>query len=127
MPRVIRGNGIKLLDDHLETASFRILIGIYIGLVNIKDCDDLDEVLFVFREYIYKEYERLYIVLKQLDKVKHYNMCPCMEERIELYKNQGILITPSEILNELQQIKKFKNLVQVQEETVQCLPCKKLK
>ena len=83
----------------------------------------LDEVLFVFKEYIYKEYERLYTFLKAL--AKHYDACDCMEKRIEYFKNTELLIPPSEILSELEQIKKFKKLIQVQEVSLTC--CIKLK
>ena len=123
MRRVIRGRGIKLLDEQIEAASFRILIGIYAYLVTIEDYDDLDEVLFTFREYIYKEYERLYSFLKAL--AKHYDICDCMEKRIEHFKNIERLIPPSEILSELEQIKKFKKLIEVQEVSLTC--CIKLK
>jgi hypothetical protein len=122
MRRVIRGNGIKLLDEQLEVASFRILIGVYAHLVNIQDYDDLDEVLFIFKEYIYREYERLYKVAN----VKHDDSCNYMENCLERFK-QDILIPPSEILNELQQIKIFKKLIEVQEVSATCLPCIKLK
>jgi hypothetical protein len=123
MRRVIRGKGIKLLDEQVEAAAFRILIGVYQHLVTIQDNDDLDEVLFVFKEYIYREYERLYSFLKALDK--HYDACDCMEKRIERFKKSELLIGPSEILGELEQIKKFKRLIQVQEVSVLC--CIKLK
>lgn len=123
MRRVVRGKGIKLLDEQVEAASFRILIGIYAYLVTIEDYDDLDEVLFVFKEYIYKEYERLYTFLKVL--AKHYDACDCMEKRIEYFKNTELLIPPSEILGDLEQIKKFKGLIQVQEVSLTC--CIKLK
>ena len=118
MRRVIRGKGIKLLDEQVEAAAFRILIGVYAHLVTIQDHDDLDEVLFIFKEYIYKEYERLYIFFKTVSK--HYNTCNCMEKRIEHFKKSEILIGPSEILGELEQIKKFKKLIQVQEISVSC-------
>lgn len=123
MRRVIRGKGIKLLDEQLEAASFRILIGVYAYLVTIQDDDDLDEVLFVFKEHIYKEYERLYSFLKALDK--HYDACDCMEKRIQRFNTPELLIGPSEILGELEQIKKFKKLIQVQEVSLSC--CIKLK
>ena len=123
MKRVIRGKGISLLDEQLEAASFRILIGVYAHLVTIQDYDDIDEVLFVFREYIYKEYERLYTFLKTL--AKHYDTCDCMEKRIEHFKNIELLIPPSEILSEFDQIKKFKKLIEVQEVSFTC--CVKLK
>lgn len=123
MRRVIRGKGIKLLDEQIEAASFRILIGVYAYLVHIEDYDDLDEVLFVFKEYIYKEYESLYSFFKTI--AKHYDTCNCMERRIERFKNKEILITPSEILGELEHIKKFKKLVDVEEASVSC--CIKLK
>lgn len=123
MRRVIRGKGIKFLDEELEAASFRILIGVYAHLVTIDDYDDLDQVLFVFKEHIYKEYERLYSFFKTI--AKHYDSCSCMEERIERFKNPNLLIGPSEILGELEHIKKFKSLVQVQEVSSTC--CIKLK
>jgi len=118
MRRVIKGKGIKLLDEQLEIASFRILIGVYAYLVTIEDYDDLDEVLFVFKEHIYKEYERLYTFLKTI--AKDYDACNSMEKRIERFKKPEILITPSEILGELQQIKIFKKLIQVQEVSLSC-------
>jgi len=122
MRRVIRGKGIRLLDEQFEAAAFRILIGVYAALVNIQDYDDIDEVLFVFKEYIYREYQRLY----KLANVKHHDSCEYMEIRLERFK-QGILIPPSEILNELEQIKIFKKLIEVQGVSAACLPCIKLK
>ena len=127
MRRVIRGRGIKFLDEKLEAASFRILIGVYAHLVNIQDYDDLDEVLFLFKEYIYREYERLYSFLKKIASVKDYDACNYMENRLERYKKEEILIPPSEILGELEQIKKFKKLIEVQEVSVSCFQCIKLK
>lgn len=118
MRRVIKGKGIKLLDEQLDAASFRILIGVYAYLVNIQDYDDLDEVLFVFKEHVYKEYERLYSFLKTI--AKHYDACNYMKKRIERFKNPELLIAPSEILGELEQIKKFKKLIQVQEVSLSC-------
>jgi hypothetical protein len=118
MRRVIKGKGIKLLDEQLEIASFRILIGVYAHLVTIEDYDDLDEVLFVFKEHVYKEYERLYTFLKTI--AKDYDACNCMEKRIERFNKPEILITPSEILGELQQIKIFKKLIKVQEVSLSC-------
>lgn len=120
MLRVVRGKGIKLLDEQVEAASFRILIGVYPHLVIIEDDDNLDEVLFVFKEYIYKEYERLYSFLINVSKVKHYDACNCIKKRIEHFKNQELLIPPSEILGELEHIKKFKKLIEVQEASVSC-------
>jgi len=126
MRHVIRGKGIKLLDEQLEAASFRILIGVYAHLVHIDDYDDLDEVLFVFKEYIYKEYERIHTVLKSTN-IKHWDTCNCIQSRLERYKKQEVLIAPSEILGELEKFKKFKKLIQVQEVSVTCCPCIKLK
>jgi hypothetical protein len=123
MRRVIRGNGIKLLDKEFEAASFRILIGVYIHLVRIEDPDDLDEVLFLFKQYIYREYQRLYFFLK---KLKHYDTCNCMDTRLEYFKNaveENLFITPSEILGELDHIKRLNKIIQ----DVRCLPCIKLK
>ena len=128
MARVIRGKGIKLLDEDVEAAAFRILIGVYAYLVDIGDYDDLDEVIFVFKKYIYSEYERLYSFIKKLDKVEHGDACNFMEVRLKYIKKSiedQVLIPPSEILGELQHIKTFKKLIQVQEVT--CFPCVKLK
>ena len=125
MMRVIRGKGINLLDEEVEAASFRILIGVYAYLVDIEDYDDLDDVLFVFKKYIYKEYERLYSFLVNVAKIKHYDACNCMEKRIERLKNQERIIPPSEILADLDHIKKIKKLIDVKEVSVSC--CLKLK
>ena len=125
MMRVIRGKGIKLLDEQIEAASFRILIGVYQHLVIIEDADNLDEVLFVFKEHIYKEYECLYSFLINISKVKYYDACNCIEKRIERFKNQELLIPPSEILGELEHIKMFKKLIEVQDVSFTC--CIKLK
>lgn len=118
MGRVIRGKGIKLLDEHVEAASFRILIGVYAHLVTIEDYDDLDEVLILFKEHIYKEYQRLYSFFKTI--AKHYDTCNCMEKRIERFKNKELLIPPSEILGELEHIKKFEKLIEVQQVSFTC-------
>jgi hypothetical protein len=123
MGRLIRGNAIKLLDEQVEAAAFRILTGVYIHLVHIEDTCNLDEVLFIFKEYIYREYENLY----KLANVKHDDSCKHIENRVERYKKQDILIPPSEILSELEYIKGFKKLIHDQEVSSTCLPCIKLK
>ena len=126
--RVIQGSGIKFLDEEVEAAAFRILIGVYAYLVHIENYDNLDEVLFVFKKYIYSEYERLYSFIKKLDNVKDYDACNYIEVRLKYIKNSiedGVLITPSEILSELDTIKRFKKLIHVQEVSVSC--CIKLK
>jgi hypothetical protein len=126
MRRVIRGKGIKFLDEDLEAAAFRILIGVYIHLVHIEDIDDLDEVLFVFKQYIYREYKRLYIFLKNLTKIKHYDTCNCMDTRLEYFKKAvegSLFIAPSELLGELDHIKRLTKMIQ----EASCLPWIKLK
>jgi len=126
MRRVIRGKGIKFLDEDLEAAAFRTLIGIYSHLIRIEDPDDLDGVLFIFKQYIYREYQILYRLLKNLTKVKHYDTCNCMDIRLEYFKKaveESLFITPSEILGELDHIKRLKKLIQ----ETSCLPFIKLK
>jgi hypothetical protein len=126
MRRVLRGNGIKLLDEEFETAAFKILLGVYSHLVIIKNTSDLDEVLFVFQSYICKEYERLYNALKK--NGTHYATCHCMSYRIKVIQasiGQKNFMAPSELLNELDQIKCFKNLIEVH--STSCFSCIKLK
>ena len=81
--RVIRGRGIKLLDEQIEAAAFRILIGVYPHLVIIEDDDDLDEVLFVFKEYIYKEYQYIH---RCLIHTKHNDTSNFIKNRIEHFR-----------------------------------------
>lgn len=126
MKRVLKGNGIKLLDEEFETAAFKILLGVYSDLVIIKNTSDLDEVLFVFQSYICKEYEYLYNALKK--NRTHYATCHCMSYRIKIIQasiGQKNFMAPSEILNELEQIKSFKKLIEVH--NTSCFSCIKLK
>ena len=128
MRRVIRGSGIKFLDEVFETAAFKTLIGIYSHLVFIQNPYDLEEVLFVFWGYLYTEYERLYSFLKKT--AKHDDTCKTIEDRLKLLKDpveQKFFITPSEILNDLHTIKALKKLIHVHQVSVPCFPCKKLK
>jgi hypothetical protein len=122
MRRVIRCKGIKLLDEQVEAAAFRILIGVYAHLVTIQDHDDLDEVLFVFKEYIYKEYQYIHPCLIH---TKHNDTSNFIKNRIEHFKNKELLIPPSEILGEFDNIKNIKKQIQVQ--GIRCFPCIKLK
>ena len=126
MRNVKKGNGIKFLDEELETASFKTLLALYSHLVSIENPHDLDNVLFVFQTYIFKEYERLYSFLKKLDT--HYDVCDCMEQRLKYLGTsieQKLFMAPSEVLSDLYKIKNFKELIQVQEVSVSC--CLKLK
>jgi hypothetical protein len=126
MKRILRGNGIKLLDEELETAAFKILVGVYSDLVMIQNTSDIEEVLFVFQSYICKEYERLCSVLKKIGT--HYATCDCMDYRVKLIQGsigQKNFMAPSEILKELEQIKSFKKLVEVH--NTSCFTCIKLK
>jgi hypothetical protein len=123
---VKRGNGIKFLDKELELASFRALIGIYSPLVSIENPDDINEVLFIFQRYLYNEYERLYSFLKKIGT--HSEACECMEYRLTFLRTSiegRHTMAPSEVLSELDTIKKFKKLIHVQEVSVSC--CIKLK
>lgn len=126
MKNVKRGHGIKFLDEQLETASFKTLLGLYSHLVSIENPHDLDNVLFIFQTYIFKEYERLYSFLKKLDS--HYEACDCMEQRLKYLGtsiDQKLFMAPSEVLSDLYKIKNFKKLIHVQEVSVSC--CLKLK
>jgi len=126
MRHVKRGQGIKFLDEQLEIASFRALIGVYSPLISIENPDNLNEVLFAFQLHIYKEYEKLYVFLIAVGT--HYKECDCMERRIVFLKSsieQKLFIAPSEILLEFDHIKRLKKLIQVQEVSVSC--CIKLK
>lgn len=128
MSRVIRGAGIKFLDEQFETAAFKTLIGVYSHLVFIQNTYDLEEVLFVFWGYLYNEYQRLYSFLKTTSQ--HGDACKAIEDRLKSLKppvGNNFFITPSEILNDLDRIKAFKKLIQVHQVSVPCFPCKKLK
>jgi len=125
MSRVIRGGGIKFLDEQFETAAFKTLIGVYSHLVFIQNTYDLEEVLFVFWGYLYKEYEELYNFLKRSGH--RADACKTIEDRLKSLKppvHHNFFITPSEILNDLDRIKAFKKLIQVQQVSVPCFPCK---
>jgi hypothetical protein len=126
MKRILRGNGLKLLDEDIETAAFKILLGVYSDLVIIQNTSDIEEVLFVFQSYICKEYERLCIILKKIGT--HYATCDCMDYRIKVIQGsigQKNFMAPSEILKELEQIKSFKKLIEVH--NTSCFSCIKLK
>lgn len=126
MKRVKRGHGIKLFDEELETAAFKILTSVYSHLVSIENPHDLDEVLFVFQTYIFKEYERLYSFLKKL--ASNSDTCDYIEgrlKRINTSIDKKPFMAPTEILGDLYKIKNIKKLIQVQEVSVSC--CLKLK
>ena len=126
MRRVIKGNGIKLLDEQIEIASFKTLIGVYLHLVSVENPDDLNEILFVFKIYIYKKYEKLYSFLKKVGN--HCETLDSVEYRLKVLKisiEEKRFMCPSEILNDLGQINKFEKIIHVQEVSFSC--CIKLK
>ena len=126
MGNVKMGQGIKFLDKELEIASFRALTGIYSSLVSIENPDNINEVLFIFQEYLYKEYERLYSFLKKIGT--HYETCDCIEYRMKVLRTSiegQHSMPPSEVLSELDNIKRLKKIIEVQGVSVSC--CIKLK
>jgi hypothetical protein len=116
--RVVRGNGIKFFDEDLEVASFRTLVALYSDLVLIEDPDKIVDVIFSFQEYIHREYTRIYLILKDHPRGNHYN-CDCMKNRIPM--------SPSQILQELDKIKRLQKLLPVEHTSVTCFCFKKLK
>lgn len=120
MKQVKKGHGIKFLDEDLEIASFRALIAVYSHLVSIDDPEDLNKILFLFQEYLYKEYS----ILKKMSK--HYERCNCLKDHLTILRTsieEKLFMTPSEILGELDHIRSLKKEIKV----VSCFPFKKLK
>jgi hypothetical protein len=120
MKHVKRGHGIKFLDEDLEVASFKTLIAVYSHLVSIDDPGDLNKILFLFQEYIYKEY----CILKNV--CNHYERCNCLEGHLKILRvsiEQKLFMTPSEILGEIDNIRRLKKEIKV----TSCFPWRKLK
>ena len=116
MRTVRKGNGVKLLDETLETASFRTLVAIYSHLIYIEDIDNISNVIYKFQEYFYREYEHLFGLLKY--RISQFEIGSRVEGRLKQYKSllkERVLRAPSQILEEFIWLKQVKKQLGVKE------------
>jgi len=116
MRTVRKGNGVKLLDETLETASFRTLVAIYSHLIYIEDIDNISNVIYKFQEYFYREYEHLFGLLKY--RISQFEIGSRVEGRLKQYKSllkERVLRAPSQILEEFIWLKQIKKQLGVKE------------
>ena len=84
MRSVRKGNGIKLPDETLETASFRTLLAVYSHLIYIEDIDNISNVIHEFQRHFSKEYEHLFGLIKY--RISQYEIGSRIESRLKQYK-----------------------------------------
>jgi len=116
MRTVRKGKGVKLLDEILETASFRTLVAVYSHLIYIEDIDNISNVIYKFQEYFYREYEHLFGVLKY--RISQFEIGSRVEGRLKQYKSllkERVLRAPSQILEEFIWLKQVKKQLGVKE------------
>jgi hypothetical protein len=125
MRSVRKGNGIKLPDETLETASFRTLVAVYSHLIYLGDIDNVSKVISEFQRYFYREYEHLFGVLKY--RISQFEIGSRVEGRLKQYKSllkENALRAPSQILEEFIWLKQVKKQLGVKEVNQIC--CMKL-
>jgi hypothetical protein len=125
MRSVRKGNGIKLPDETLETASFRTLLAVYSHLIYIEDIDNISNVIHEFQRHFSKEYEHLFGLIKY--RISQYEIGSRIESRLKQYKTllkEKLVKTPSKILEEFIWLKQVKKQLGVKEVTQGC--CMKL-
>lgn len=125
MRTVRKGKGVKLLDEILETASFRTLVAVYSHLIYIEDIDNISNVIYKFQEYFYREYEHLFGLLKY--RISQFEIGSHVEGRLKQYKSllkERVLRAPSQILEEFIWLKQVKKQLGVKEIKQGC--CMKL-
>jgi len=109
--KVIRGKGIKDLDDIYEYASLKVLIRNYGDRIHIQKESDVFTILYSFEVYICSEYQEIYLKNKEVSKhIDVYN---------SVIKNtDGTVLYPSYILNDIERIdsEKSKDKKEVSEE-----------
>ena len=116
MRTVRKGKGVKLLDEILETASFRTLVAVYSHLIYIEDIDNISNVIYKFQEYFYREYEHLFGLLKY--RISQFEIGSRVEGRLKQYKSllkERVLRAPSQILEEFIWLKQVKKQLGVKE------------
>lgn len=125
MRSVRKGNGIKLPDETLETASFRTLLAVYSHLIYIEDIDNISNVIHEFQRYFSKEYEHLFGLIKY--RISQYEIGSRIESRLKQYKallKEKLVKAPSKILEEFILLKQVKKQLCVKEVNQIC--CMKL-
>ena len=116
--RVIKGRGMKNIEDIYESATLQVLIKDYAEKIGLQDTTDIFMILYSFQVYICSQYQQLYLENTTLkDTIDIYNSI--------LKLRDGSVFFPSYILADLERIDALKKPepkgVEVPSRTCGCL------